>query len=196
MIESCLIKSNPENKSEDSGNNQKANKRLGAFQNFFKDFVHSVFVWFQYYSLNTVCQPRCLVYYIGMKGYVTNIEQDSITNNNFRKVIYTAHYSQLVLMSLNPREDIGEEMHGIDQFIRVESGTGVAVLDGVEHTIADGSAIVIPAGTRHNIVNMSDSEPMKLYTIYSTPHHKDGVIHVTKADAQADHEEYLGKTSE
>lgn len=131
-----------------------------------------------------------------MKGYVTNIEQDSIANNNFRKVLYTADYSQLVLMSLLPNEDIGEEVHGIDQFIRVEKGNGVAVLDDVEHVITDGSAIVIPAGTKHNIINTSASEPMKLYTIYSTPHHRDGVVHATKAQAEADHEEFLGKTTE
>lgn len=131
-----------------------------------------------------------------MKGYVTNIEQDTIANNNFRKVLYTARYSQLVLMSLLPNEDIGEETHGIDQFIRVEAGTGKVVLDGVEHSIADGSAIMIPAGTKHNVINTSPTESMKLYTIYSTPHHRDGVVHATKADAAIDHEEFMGVTTE
>jgi len=131
-----------------------------------------------------------------MKGYVTNIEQDSIANINFRKVLYTAHYSQLVLMSLLPGEDIGEEMHGVDQFIRVEQGTGKAILDDVEYVITDGSVIVIPAGTKHNIINTSVTEPMKLYTLYSPSHHRDGVIHATKADAIADHEEFLGATTE
>lgn len=131
-----------------------------------------------------------------MKGYVTNIEQNSLDNNNFRKVLYTAHYSQLVLMSLLPNQDIGEESHGVDQFIRVEAGSGKAVLDDVEHDISDGSAIIIPAGTKHNIINTSSTEPMKLYSLYSPSHHRDGVVHATKADAENDHEEYLGKTTE
>jgi mannose-6-phosphate isomerase-like protein (cupin superfamily) len=131
-----------------------------------------------------------------MKGYVENIEQLSKENNNFRKVLYTAHYSQLVLMSLLPGEEIGAEVHGLDQFLRVESGTGKAVLDGVEHPIADGSAIVVPAGTRHNIINTSATDPMKLYTVYSIPDHEDGLIHVTKADAIANDKPYNGKTTE
>jgi mannose-6-phosphate isomerase-like protein (cupin superfamily) len=131
-----------------------------------------------------------------MKGYVQNIEQLTKENSNFRKVLYTAHYGQLVLMSLLPMEEIGEEVHGLDQFLRIESGTGKAVLDGVEYAITDGSAIVVPAGTRHNIINTSPTDPMKLYTVYSPPDHVDGVIHATKADAIASDQPFNGKTTE
>lgn len=130
-----------------------------------------------------------------MKGYVVNIEKATKENGNFRKVLYTAKNSQLVLMTLKPGEDIGEEVHTLDQFIRVEEGEGKAVLDDVEHKIEDGSAVVIPAGTKHNIINTSDSE-IKLYTIYSPPEHRDGVIHVTKDEAIADDEHFDGKTTE
>jgi len=130
-------------------------------------------------------------------GYVTNIEKDALENENFRKVLYTAANSQLVLISLKPKEEIGAEVHQLDQFIRVEKGSGKAVLSGEEHEIADGSAVVIPAGTEHNIINTSEAEKMKLYTIYSPPHHKDGVVHPAKADAAADEGEYFdGKTTE
>jgi mannose-6-phosphate isomerase-like protein (cupin superfamily) len=130
-------------------------------------------------------------------GYVTNIEKDSLDNENFRKVLYTAKNSQLVLMSLKPKEDIGMEVHQLDQFFRVEKGTGKTVLNGQEQEITDGSAILIPAGTEHNIINTSETEPMKLYTIYSPPNHKDGVIHATKEDAIADESEHFdGKTTE
>jgi mannose-6-phosphate isomerase-like protein (cupin superfamily) len=131
-----------------------------------------------------------------MKGYVINIEKASEENNNFRKVLYTAKNSQLVVMSLKPGEEIGEEVHTLDQFIRVEKGEGKAVLDGIEHEIKDGYAVVIPAGARHNIINTSDEEEMKLYTIYSPPEHRDGVIHLTKADAIAEEEHFDGRTSE
>jgi mannose-6-phosphate isomerase-like protein (cupin superfamily) len=131
-----------------------------------------------------------------MKGYITNIEKDSLENTNFRKVLYTAKNSQLVLMSLRPKEEIGAEVHTLDQFIRIEKGTGKAVLDGVEHPLEDGSAVVIPAGTNHNIINTSPSEEMKLYTIYSPPEHQDGVVRATKADAEASEEHFDGKTSE
>lgn len=131
-----------------------------------------------------------------MRGYVVNIEKASLENENFRKVLYTAKNSQLVVMSLKPGEDIGEEVHYLDQFIRIESGSGKAVLDGVEHEISDGFAVVIPAGTKHNIINGPDSE-MKIYTVYSPPNHRDGVIHLTKDDAIADEEEHFdGKTTE
>lgn len=130
-----------------------------------------------------------------MKGYVENIEKESLANENFRKVLYTASNSQLVVMSLKPGEDIGEEVHELDQFLRVEAGTGKAILDGVEHPIEDGSAIVVPAGAKHNIVN-SGSTPMKLYTIYSPPEHRDGVIHEAKEDAMNDDEHFDGKTTE
>lgn len=131
-----------------------------------------------------------------MKGYVTNIEKDAIANENFRKVLYTAKNSQLVLMSLKPQEEIGTEVHNLDQFIRVEQGEGIAILDGVESLLFDGSAIVIPAGTQHNVKNTSFDKAMKLYTIYSPPEHRDGVVHETKADALAQAEHFDGKTSE
>ncbi|MDR3547706.1 MAG: cupin domain-containing protein [Candidatus Pacebacteria bacterium] len=132
-----------------------------------------------------------------MKGYLTNIEEKTLANDYFREVLYTDERVQLVVMSLNPLEDIGEEVHQLDQFIRVEKGTGKAVLDGVEHPIADGFAIVVPKGTRHNIVNESATEPMKLYTLYAPPDHKDGTIHKTKADAQADASDHFdGATTE
>jgi mannose-6-phosphate isomerase-like protein (cupin superfamily) len=124
-------------------------------------------------------------------GYVTNIEKETLDNENFRKVLYTAKSSQLVVMSLKPKEDIGAEVHNLDQFIRVEKGNGKAVLNGEEYEIADGSAVVIPAGTEHNIINTSETEEMKLYTIYSPPNHKDGTIHPTKADAMADEGEHF-----
>lgn len=126
-----------------------------------------------------------------------NIEQLTLENNNFRKVLYTAKHSQLVLMSLKPQEEIGEEVHTLDQFLRVEAGEGKAILDGVEHLLADGRAVVVPAGTRHNVVNTSQAEAMKLYTIYSPPEHRDGVVHATKQDALNDTtDEFDGKTTE
>lgn len=131
-----------------------------------------------------------------MKGYITNIEKDSLANENFRKVLYTDHNSQLVLMSLKPSEEIGEEVHGVDQFLRVEQGSGRAILEGKSHDITDGSVIVVPAGTKHNVVNGNEST-MKLYTLYMPPHHKDGTVHATKADAGADtKDEFDGKTTE
>src|SRR3989339_810986 len=121
-----------------------------------------------------------------MTGYVDNIEEKSEDNDNFRKVVFTADHMQLVVMSLKAGEDIGEEVHEtVDQFIRVESGDGLAVLNGEETKISDGFAVVIPAGTKHNIINQGDSE-MKLYTIYTPPQHRDGTIHVTKDEAMAD----------
>ena len=131
-----------------------------------------------------------------MKGYVTNIESDTLKNSDFRRVLYTGKNSQLVLMSLRPQEEIGEETHHLDQFIRVEAGQGVAILDGTKHRISDGSAVVIPAGTKHNVINESASEALKLYTVYSPPEHRDGTIHKTKADALAHEEHFDGKTTE
>ncbi len=119
-----------------------------------------------------------------MAGYHTNIEQSSIKNTNFREVLYTAGHSQLVLMSLKPGEEIGVETHdGHDQFIRVEAGQGKAILDGKEYALEDGSAVVIPAGTEHNVINTSETERLQLYTIYSPPEHPDGTIHKTKQEA-------------
>ena len=131
-----------------------------------------------------------------MEGYVINIEKASLENENFRKVLYTAKNSQLVVMSLKPNEDIGEEVHQLDQFIRCESGSGKAILNGVEHIISDGFAIVVPAGAKHNIINTSSVKPLKLYTIYSPPNHRDGVVHQTKNQAIVDDEHFDGKTTE
>jgi mannose-6-phosphate isomerase-like protein (cupin superfamily) len=131
-----------------------------------------------------------------MKGYVVDIEKATNENKNFRKVLYTAKNSQLVVMSLKPGEEIGEEVHDLDQFIRIEKGKGMAVLDAVEHKIEDDYAVVIPAGTRHNIINTTNDKEMKLHTIYSPPEHRDGVIHETKSAALADDEHFDGKTSE
>ncbi|MFA5130167.1 MAG: cupin domain-containing protein [Patescibacteria group bacterium] len=132
-----------------------------------------------------------------MKGYVDNIEKLTLENTNFRHVLYTDAKTQLVVMCIQPNEDIGEEVHTVDQFLRIEQGIGQAILDGVPHEISDGSAIVVPAGTRHNIVN-AGAGPLKLYTIYSPPEHIDGTIHATKVDAIAAEEtdHFDGKTTE
>jgi mannose-6-phosphate isomerase-like protein (cupin superfamily) len=132
-----------------------------------------------------------------MKGFVINLEEETLNNNNFRKVLYTTSKSQLVLMSLKPQEEIGEEVHHLDQFIRVEKGEGKAILNDVEYKIQDGSGIVIPEGVKHNIINTSQTEELKLYTLYMPPEHKDGVIHPTKEDAMNDtQDEFDGKTTE
>lgn len=130
-----------------------------------------------------------------MNGYTTNIEKASLENENFRKVLYTDKNSQLVLMSLTVGEDIGEEVHDVDQFLRIEKGTGTAILNGISHDLADGSVVVVPAGVKHNIINTS-AESMKLYSLYMPPHHRDGTVHATKAEAQADDEHFDGKTTE
>ncbi|MCC6290791.1 cupin domain-containing protein [Candidatus Nomurabacteria bacterium] len=130
-----------------------------------------------------------------MDGYVANIEKLSLGNDNFRQVLYTDKNSQLVLMSLLPGEEIGEEIHDVDQFLRVEKGEGIAILNDISHAITDGSVVVVPAGAKHNIVN-GGSGSMKLYTLYMPPHHRDGVIHKTKAEADADPEHFDGKTTE
>jgi mannose-6-phosphate isomerase-like protein (cupin superfamily) len=121
-----------------------------------------------------------------MSGYHTDIEKKSLENDFFREVLFTGPHSQLVVMSLKPGEDIGQETHaGTDQFIRVEAGSGKAVLDGQEYELEDGSALVIPAGTEHNVINTSSTEPLKLYTLYTPPEHQDGTIHKTKGEADA-----------
>lgn len=130
-----------------------------------------------------------------MQGYITNIEKLSLENENFRKVLYTDKNCQLVLMSLLPGEEIGEEIHDVDQFLRVEQGVGKAVLNDVPEAIADGSIIIVPAGAKHNIIN-GDKGQMKIYSLYMPPHHKDGVVHKTKAEAEADSEHFDGKTTE
>jgi len=127
-----------------------------------------------------------------MTGYVQNIESLTLANTNFRQVVFTGKYCQLVLMSLAPNEDIGMEVHpNVDQFFRIEKGQGKVIMNGEEMAIADGSAIVVPAGTNHNVINTSASEPLKLYTIYSPPQHKDGTVHKTKAEAMADEGDHV-----
>ena len=130
-----------------------------------------------------------------MNGYVQDIESVATGNDDFRRVLYTARNCQLVVMALKPQEDIGAEVHKLDQFFRVEQGHGEAVLDGVKTAIKAGYAVVVPAGAKHNIIN-TGTEPLKLYTIYSPPNHRDGVVHHMRADADADTEHYDGKTSE
>jgi mannose-6-phosphate isomerase-like protein (cupin superfamily) len=127
-----------------------------------------------------------------MKGYIINIEEKTLQNDYFREVLYTAQHSQLVVMSLLPNEEIGIEIHEIvDQFIRIEEGKGKVILDGEEHVLGDGSAIVIHAGTKHNIINTSSDKKLKLYTIYSPAHHKDKTIHTTKVEAEKDAEDHI-----
>ena len=130
-----------------------------------------------------------------MKGFVKNIEDIAVKNTDFRQVLYTAKNCQLVVMALKPGEEIGAEVHTLDQFFRVEEGTGAAVLDGVRTAIGAGFAVVVPAGANHNIIN-TGSVPLKLYTIYAPPNHRDGVVHKTRAAAEADDEHYDGKTTE
>jgi len=130
-----------------------------------------------------------------MKGFVQDIERLATQNEDFRRVLYTARNCQLVVMSLKPKEEIGVEVHHLDQFFRVEDGTGDAVLDGVRTPIRAGFAIVVPAGANHNIVN-TGSVPLKLYTVYSPPNHRDGVVHHTRKEAEADNEHFDGKTTE
>jgi mannose-6-phosphate isomerase-like protein (cupin superfamily) len=130
-----------------------------------------------------------------MKGYIQNIETIAVASDEFRQVLYTAKHCQLVVMALKLNEDIGEEIHKLDQFFRIEQGTGEAVLDGVHTPIEAGFAVVVPAGTKHNIINTGKIS-MKLYTIYSPPNHRDGVIHHTRADAKADLEKFDGVTTE
>lgn len=132
-----------------------------------------------------------------MKGFHANIEQETLANNNFRKVLYTGKNTQLVLMSLKPGEDIGLEVHTEnDQFFRIDAGQGKVVIDGNEYTITDGSAVIVPAGAEHNVINTSDTEDLKLYTLYSPPHHKDGIVRETKAEAEANEEDFDGITTE
>jgi mannose-6-phosphate isomerase-like protein (cupin superfamily) len=132
-----------------------------------------------------------------MKGFKSNIEKETLGNNNFRHVLYTGKHSQLVLMNLKPGEEIGEEVHkAIDQFFRFEKGTGIVSIDGIEHKVADGDAVIVPAGAKHNVTNTSKTAELKLYTIYSPPEHIDGTVRKTKAEAIAKPEEFDGKTTE
>ena len=129
-----------------------------------------------------------------LKGYVQDIESLAVKNNDFRRVLYTAENCQLVLMALKPKEEIGAEVHQLDQFFRVEEGSGEVVLDGMRTAIRAGFAVVVPAGTNHNIINTGNVS-LKLYTIYAPPNHRDGVVHHTRADAEADNEHFDGKTT-
>lgn len=132
-----------------------------------------------------------------MKGFKTTIEKDTLENKNFRKVIYTSKHSQLVLMSLKPMEEIGEEIHPEnDQFFRFESGLGKVIIDGNQYYVKDGDAVVIPAGAKHNVVNLDKEKALKMYTIYSPAHHKDGIVRATKKDAEIYEEEFEGQTTE
>ena len=132
-----------------------------------------------------------------MKGFNANIEKETLENSNFRKVLYTAKHSQLVLMSLKPNEEIGMEVHpDNDQFFRFESGNGKCIIDGNDYEVRDGSAVVVPAGAQHNIINTSGTEELKMYTIYSPAHHKDGIVRSTKEEAEANEEDFDGMTTE
>ncbi len=132
-----------------------------------------------------------------MKGFTTDIETATRSNTNFRKVLYTGKHSQLVLMNLRPNEEIGMEVHpDNDQFFRFEIGEGKCVIDGNEYMVKDGDVVIVPAGTKHNVVNVSSSEELKLYTLYSPAHHKDGIIRATKAEAEQNEAEFDGVTTD
>lgn len=130
-----------------------------------------------------------------MKGFIQDIEGLAVKNEDFRRVLYTAKNCQLVVMALKPGEEIGAEVHTLDQFFRVEEGAGEVVLDGVRTTISAGFAIVVPAGSKHNLIN-TGTVPLKLYTLYAPPNHRDGVVHHTREEAEADNEHFDGKTTE
>jgi len=131
------------------------------------------------------------------KGYFTHIEKETLENDNFRKVLYTAKNCQLVLMNLQPGEDIGMEVHDEgDQFFRFEKGEGKVIIDETEYIVGDGDSVIIPQGARHNVLNTSEKEELKLYTIYAPPHHKDGVVRATREEAEKDAPEFDGTTSE
>ena len=132
-----------------------------------------------------------------MQGFHANIEKSTLENNDYRRVLYTGKHSQLVLMSLKPQEEIGMETHPEnDQFLRFEKGDGKCIIDGNEYTLKDGMAIIVPAGAQHNVINTSITDDLKLYTIYSPPHHKDGITRATKEEAEANEAEFDGTTTE
>ena len=132
-----------------------------------------------------------------MHGFKGGIEKLTLANSNFRQVLYTGKHSQLVLMSLKPREEIGMEVHtDNDQFFRFESGKGQVIIDGTVYDVKDGDAVIVPAGAQHNVINVSDTDDLKLYTIYSPAHHKDGIVRATKQDAVANEAEFDGQTTE
>lgn len=132
-----------------------------------------------------------------MKGFHIKIEKATLNNDNFRQVLYTAKHSQLVLMSLKPKEEIGIEIHADnDQFFRFEAGEGKCIIDGNEYLIADGDVIVVPAGAEHNVINISSTQDLKLYTLYSPAHHQDAIVRETKAEAENNEEQFDGVTTE
>lgn len=132
-----------------------------------------------------------------MKGYVVDIEKETERNTDFRRVLYTGKHSQLVLMSIKPGEEIGEETHDdVDQFFRFEEGEGKVIIDGVEHPVKDGNGVIVPAGARHNVINASKLVNLRLYTIYSPPEHQDGVVRHTRKEAMASEEHFDGRTTE
>lgn len=132
-----------------------------------------------------------------MKGFHTPIEKATLENTNFRKVLYTGKHTQLVLMSLKPNEEIGMETHpDNDQFFRFESGNGKCIIDGNEYLLRDGDVIIVPSGAEHNIINTSSTDDLKLYTLYSPPHHKDGIVRATKEEAEKNSPEFVGVTTE
>ncbi len=131
------------------------------------------------------------------KGFFNHIEKETLNNGSFRKVLYTGEHSQLVLMSLRPGEEIGLEIHeGNDQFFRFEGGVGKVIINETEYAVVDGDAVIVPAGAQHNVMNTSDSQDLKMYTIYSPAHHKDGTVHITKGEAVSSEEEFDGVTTE
>jgi len=134
---------------------------------------------------------------MNMKGYIITLEKETEKNADFRRVLYTGKHSQLVLMSIKPGEEIGEETHeNVDQFFRFERGEGKVIIDGVEHRIKDGDGVIVPAGAKHNVVNISKRVNLRLYTIYSPPEHQDGVLRHTKKEAMASEEHFDGRTTE
>lgn len=131
-----------------------------------------------------------------MNGYIANLEEITLSNTDFRRVLYTGKHSQLVLMSLLPNQEIGEEVHTLDQFFRFEAGTGKVTIDGTEHLVKDGSGVIVPAGAKHNVINTSTDDDLKLYTIYSPAEHKDGTVRATKQEAIDNEEHFDGVTTE
>lgn len=132
-----------------------------------------------------------------MKGFRENIEKSTVENKHFRKVLYTGKNCQLVLMSLRPKEEIGLETHpDNDQFFRFEEGEGKCIIDGNEYAVEDGIAVIVPAGAKHNVINTSASTELKMYTLYSPPHHKDGILRKTKQEAEANEADFDGRTTE
>jgi len=147
--------------------------------------------------LNGIDEGGCVEAKKTKKGFVADLEKETRKNTDFRRVLYTGRFSQLVLMKLAPGEEIGEEVHDtVDQFFRFEEGEGMVIIDGIKHGVQDGSGVTVPSGARHNVLNTSSKKDLKLYTIYSPPEHQDKVVRRTKADAVNKPEEYDGKPTE